>query len=161
MAIAGTASRVVEAIGVGIDTARYGHCRRVSAGRSAAGRSEAGVPGVPGRLRQIAGVVGGIRQRFPAAQIRVRIDAAGQYARNLESFLRSLPLELSVSVGEPQRNRNYRLAHMPSKKSDKAEAEAMARFAVVERPDASFLRFHRSSPCCSRSPPACRGSPRI
>jgi hypothetical protein len=79
-----------------------------------------------------------IRRRYPDAEIRVRIDAAGQYARNLETFLRNEPLGLVVSVGEPQRNRNYRMAHSPSKKSDKAEAEAMARYAVVERPAASI-----------------------
>jgi transposase len=128
----------VEAIGVGIDTARYGHCavflrddQQPAARRLEFRECREGYD-------QLQASLEGIRHRFPAAQIRVRIDAAGQYARNLEAFLRGLPLELSVSVGEPQRNRNYRLAHMPSKKSDKAEAEAMARFAVVERPDASF-----------------------
>ncbi len=139
MAIAGTASRVVEAIGVGIDTARYGHCavflrddQQLAARRLEFRECREGYDKLQASLE-------GIRQRFPAAQIRVRIDAAGQYARNLEGFLRSLPLELSVSVGEPQRNRNYRLAHMPSKKSDKAKAEAMARFAVLER---RVLRHH-------------------
>ena len=138
MAIAGTAGRGVEVIGVGIDTARYGHCavflrddQRPAARKLEFRECREGYDQLQASLEEI-------RRRFPAAQIRVRIDAAGQYARNLEGFLRSLPLELLVSVGEPQRNRNYRLAHMPSKKSDKAEAEAMARFAVVERPDASF-----------------------
>ena len=61
-------------------------------------------------------------RHFPAAQIRVRIDAAGRM-RGTSGFLRGLPLELLVSVGEPQRIATI-LAHMPSKKSDKAEAEA-------------------------------------
>jgi hypothetical protein len=40
-----------------------------------------------------------VRRRYPNAQLRLRIDAAGPYARNLEQFLRGLPLELSISVG--------------------------------------------------------------
>jgi transposase len=128
----------VQAIGVGIDTARFGHCAvflrddlKLAAARLEFRECRKGYDELRSRLVEI-------RRRYPDAEIRVRIDAAGQYARNLETFLRNEPLGLVVSVGEPQRNRNYRMAHSPNKKSDQAEAEAMARYAVVERPAASI-----------------------
>ena len=131
-------TQVVKTIGVGIDTARYGHCAaflrddlKPAAARLEFREVRQGYEELHSRLAEI-------RRRYPDAEIRVRIDAAGQYARNLDTFLRNNPLGLIVSVGEPQRNRNYRMAHTPNKKSDKAEAEAMARYAVVERPSASF-----------------------
>jgi transposase len=131
-------TQVVKTIGVGIDTARYGHCAaflrddlKPAAARLEFREGRKGYDELHSRLAEI-------RRRYPDAEIRVRIDAAGQYARNLDVFLRNEPLGLVVSVGEPQRNRNYRMAHTPNKKSDKAEAEAMARYAVVERPPASF-----------------------
>jgi transposase len=64
----------------------------------------------------------------------VHIDAAGQYAANLERFLRSLPLPTVVSVGEPKRNKDYHKAVSPKRTSDATESYAMARFAVVEKP---------------------------
>src|SRR5262249_39621708 len=76
----------------------------------------------------------------------VRLDAAGQYAENLIGFLHGLgargadgspgPLALSLSCGDPQRNKNYRAAVFGSKKSDPLEAHAAARFALTERPTA-------------------------
>jgi len=38
----------------------------------------------------------------------VRIDAAGQYATNLETFLHRLDLPVTISAGEPKRNHDYR-----------------------------------------------------
>jgi hypothetical protein len=67
----------------------------------------------------------------------VRIDAAGQYAANLEQFLRGLDLPLTISVGEPKRNKDYQKAHFPKRTADDTESQAMARFAVVEQPDAT------------------------
>ena len=65
----------------------------------------------------------------------MRIDAAGQYAVNLELFLRDLKLPMTISVGEPKRNKDYQKAHFPKRTTDDTESQAMARFAVVELPN--------------------------
>ena len=67
----------------------------------------------------------------------MRLDAAGQYAANREHFLRTLPLPLTLSVGEPKRNKDYQKAHFPQRTTDDTESQAMARFAVVELPGAT------------------------
>ena len=41
---------------------------------------------------------------------------------------------MTLSIGEPKRNRDYQLAHFPKRQTDDTESQAMARFAVVERP---------------------------
>jgi transposase len=124
-------------IGVGIDTARYGH--RVSflrPDRLPAAKpltvleNRAGYRALQERLEHL-------HRQHPQAQLQVRIDAAGQYAANLETFLRSLTLPLTVSVGEPKRNKDYQKAHFPKRTSDDTESQAMARFAVVEQPPAT------------------------
>ena len=74
---------------------------------------------------------------IPTAHFHVRIDAAGQYAVNLELFLRGLKLPMTISVGEPKRNKDYQKAHFPKRTTDDTESQAMARFAVVELPDAT------------------------
>ena len=71
------------------------------------------------------------------AHFHVRIDAAGQYAVNLEHFLRGLDLPMTISIGEPKRNKDYQKAHFPKRTTDDTESQAMARFAVVEQPDAT------------------------
>jgi transposase len=75
--------------------------------------------------------------RQPNVRFHVRLDAAGQYATNLEQFLRGLPLPLEISVGQPARNAAYRRVHYPKRKSDDTDSRAVARFAVVERPAAT------------------------
>ena len=132
-----TSESVIE-IGVGIDTARYGHQvaflrddKQPAAPQMSISESRAGYE----RLQR---EISRLQQRYPEAQIRVRIDAAGQYAHNLEMFLRSLDPPLSVSVGEPKQNKDYCCVHYPKRKADAVESQAMARFAVVERPEASF-----------------------
>ncbi len=67
----------------------------------------------------------------------MRIDAAGQYATNLEQFLRGLKLPMTLSIGEPKRNKDYQKAHFPKRTTDDTESQAMARFAIVEQPDAT------------------------
>jgi hypothetical protein len=62
----------------------------------------------------------------------IRIDAAGQYAANLECFLRGLALRITLSIGEPKRNKDYQKAHFAKRTTDDTESQAMARFAVVE-----------------------------
>jgi transposase len=127
----------LDRIGVGIDTARYGH--RVSflrpdhqpaAKPMTVLESRAGYQALHERLVQL-------HQHHPQAHFHVRIDAAGQYAANLEHFLRGLPLPLTLSIGEPKRNKDYQKAHFPKRTTDDTESQAMARFAVVELPRAT------------------------
>lgn len=124
----------LDRIGVGIDTARYGH--RVSflrPDRSPAApaltvmEKREGYQALEDRLRDL-------HRQHPQARFLVRIDAAGHYALNLEQFLRGLDLPLSISIGEPKRNKDYRTAHFPKRTTDDTESQAMARFAVVEDP---------------------------
>jgi hypothetical protein len=71
-------------------------------------------------------------------QFLIRLDAAGQYADNLLHFLHTLAtpdadpsrLAVSISCGDPQRNKNYRAALYGSKKSDPVGARACARHAL-------------------------------
>jgi transposase len=135
---------------VGIDTSRYGHyaaflrddlqpaCAELSFAESAQGYAL-----LRQRLEQLA-------QRHPAASFVVRLDVAGPYADNLLHFLRRLadpsqptaPLagrDVTLSCGDPQRNKNYRAALFGARKSDAVEARACARFAVSERPAAAPL----------------------
>jgi transposase len=124
-------------IGVGIDTARYGH--RVSFLR------EDRQPAAPGlsitETRQgydkFREQLVKLQHKYANAQFHVHIDAAGQYASNLECFLRSLDLPLTISLGEPKRNKDYHKAFFPKRTSDDTESQAMARFGVVEQPPAT------------------------
>jgi transposase len=127
----------VRYVGVGIDTARYGHY--VSFLRDDKRRAQPPVSITESRsgYRRLQRELDRLQRRYPQAEIYVRIDAAGQYAYNLETFLRSLDLPLIVSVGEPKRNKDYRQAHYPKRKADPVESLAMARYAVVERPGPS------------------------
>src|SRR6516162_9664429 len=127
----------LDRIGVGIDTARYGH--RVSflrPDRQPAAKpitileNHNGYEALQARLHQL-------HRQHPQAHFQVRIDAAGQYAANLESFLRSLDLPMTLSIGEPKRNKDYQKAHYPKRTTDDTESQAMARFAVVEQPQAT------------------------
>jgi transposase len=134
-------------IGVGIDTSRYGHYaaflredQQPAAAELLFTESADGYTQFRQRLEHIAG-------RHAAVSFVVRLDAAGQYADNLLSFLQGLGKdaqtqtcaiprsELSFSCGDPQRNKNYRAAFFGSKKSDAIEARAAARFAACERPE--------------------------
>jgi transposase len=124
-------------IGVGIDTARYAHhVTFLGADKQPAAPPLDVVESAAG-YAQLRQALERLLQRWPAAKFHVRIDAAGQYATNLEQFLRSLPLPLEISVGEPARNAAYRRAHFPKRKTDPTDSHAQARYAVVERPPAS------------------------
>lgn len=139
-------------IGVGIDTSRYGHyaaflrhdlqpaAAELQFAESAAGYSQ---------LRQR---LEGIVERHGPVHFVIRLDAAGQYADNLLHFVHGLgtpaagtrpqadsaarvtPFTVSLSCGDPQRNKNYRAALFGNKKSDPFEARAAARYALSERP---------------------------
>jgi transposase len=124
----------VNTIGVGIDTARYGH--RITF------LDEARQPAAPSLTIQetqqgyrcLGDTLCQLQSKFPQATLRVRIDAAGHYAANLESFLRKLPLRLQISLGQPKQNKDYQQVHFPKRKSDDTDSQAVARFAVVEAP---------------------------
>jgi transposase len=127
----------LDRIGVGIDTARYGHRvsflrpdRKPAAKPLTVMENRAGYQALQERLKQL-------QQEHPQAHFHVRIDAAGQYAVNLEQFLRGLDLPMTLSIGEPKRNKDYQKAHFPKRTTDDTESQAMARFAVVEQPDAT------------------------
>jgi transposase len=122
------------AIGVGFDTARYGHhatfllpnlqpaCPAMEIVESQQGYQRV--------LRQFQD----LQQRHGNVHFHIRLDAAGQYASNLEAFLRNLPVPKTISVGEPARNANYRKALFPKRKADPVESYCAARFALVEQP---------------------------
>jgi transposase len=129
-------------IGVGIDTARYGHYAaflrpdlQPAAGELAFTENAAGYATLRARLD-------GIVKQHGRVHFEVRLDAAGQYADNLIYFLHGLstrrtdaaPLAMTISCGDPQRNKNYRAALYGPKKSDPDEARAGARYALNERP---------------------------
>ena len=130
-------SAPLDRIGVGIDTARYGHRvsflrpdRQPAAKPLTVLENRAGYQALQERLQQL-------HQQHPQAHFHVRIDAAGQYAANLEHFLRGLDLPMTLSIGEPKRNKDYQKAHFPKRTTDDTESQAMARFAVVELPPAT------------------------
>ncbi|MFI5091409.1 MAG: transposase [Terriglobales bacterium] len=121
-------------IGVGFDTARYGH--HVSFLRSdlqpaanafTFAESPAGYAELRLALEQL-------QKKYGSIHLTIRIDAAGLYAANLERFLRALPWEKTISVGQPKQNRDYCRVHFPKRKADPVESLACARFAVVEHP---------------------------
>jgi hypothetical protein len=92
--------------------------------------NRAGYQALEDRLRKL-------HAQHPSARFQVHLDAAGQYAVNLDQFLRGLDLPMTLSIGEPKRNKDYRKAHFPKRTTDDTESQAMARFAVVERPQAT------------------------
>jgi hypothetical protein len=137
-----SADRPCRCVGVGIDTSRYGHYAaflrddlQPAAAELQFAESADGYRLLRQRLEQI-------RQRYGPVAFVVRLDAAGQYADNLLHFLHGLgttradaaPLRLTLSCGDPQRNKNYRAALFGGNKSDPLEARAAARYALTEKP---------------------------
>ena len=99
---------VVTAIGVGIDTARYGHHAtflrpdlQVAAPPLDFTENAAGYARLRQRLRDLA-------QRHAPVHFHIRLDAAGVYADNLLACLHDLPEPKTISCGAPLRNKNYR-----------------------------------------------------
>src|SRR5262249_29921019 len=125
-------SSSLASIGVGIDTARYGH--RVGflrPDRQPAAKALTVLENQQG-YRELRNRLELLHQQHPEAHFHIRIDAAGQYAMNLECFLRGLPLPMTISVGEPKRNKDYQNVHCSKRTTDDTRSEAMARFALVE-----------------------------
>src|SRR5262245_22005928 len=125
------------AIGVGLDTARYGHHASFLADdleRAADDldfvESGAGYQQFRARLDDLAAKHGDVHFHFG-------VDVAGCYADNLLAFLQSLPLPKTISCGDPERNQKYKVAIYGHKKSDPVESQACARFALTEKPPAA------------------------
>jgi transposase len=122
-------------IGVGFDTARYGH--HVSFLRSDLQPAAKAFTFTesPDGYADLGLALEQLQNKYGSVHLMIRIDAAGQYADNLERFLRGLPWEKTISVGQPKQNRDYCKAHFPKRKADPVESLACARFAIVEHPD--------------------------
>ena len=95
----------LDRIGVGIDTARYGHRvsflkpdRKPAAKPLTVMENRAGYQALKVCLDQL-------QEQYPTAHFHVRIDAAGQCGVNLELILRKLKLPMTISEGEPKRNK--------------------------------------------------------
>jgi transposase len=161
-------------IGVGLDTSRYGHYAvflrddlQPAAAELAFAESAAGYARLRHQFERPA------RRQAPVTFV-VRLDAAGRYADNLPPFLHRLKtpddagpapaFPLTLSCGDPQRNKNYRAALFGARKSDPAEARAAARFALAERPQGDTPlspspRLSRQS--AGRLPAVVRQRPRL
>src|SRR5262245_24226858 len=124
-------------VGVGIDTSRYGHYAafldadlQPAAPELQVAESALGYGQLRDRLTHLV-------HRHGHVRFFVRLDVAGAYADNLLAWLHQLRIDradFSVSCGDPQRNKNYRLGIYGAQKSDPIEARACARFAISERP---------------------------
>ena len=135
--VTASASEQPVPIGVGIDTARYGHhVTFLRDDLQPAARAFSFAESREG-YQQLERQLQALQQRFPTAHFHIRLDAAGQYAANLEAFLRQLPFPATLSIGEPARNQRYRQALFPKRKSDPVESYCAARYALRERPGAT------------------------
>jgi transposase len=130
-----SAESVCTVIGVGIDTARYGH--RVSFLRADKQPAAPALDVLESREGYESLAAELHRLHKPGVRFHIRVDTAGQFATNLEQYLRGLPLPIELSMGEPARNAAYRKVHFPKRKSDATDSLANARFAVVECPAAT------------------------
>ncbi|HVC93537.1 MAG TPA: IS110 family transposase [Pirellulales bacterium] len=121
-------------VAVGIDTARYGHSAHfLREDRQPAIKPLDFTESSEGYAK-LRAAFEKIVAREPRAHFHIRVDAAGQYATNLERFLRGLPWPKTLSIGEPERNKRYRQALFPKRKADATDSLANARFAIAERP---------------------------
>ena len=141
-----TTTQNVTHVGVGLDTARYGHHvtfldeqRQVATKPFDFAESREGYEKLHREFEKLAG-------RHPHVHFHIRVDAAGQYAMNLERFIRALPWDKTVSIGAPKRNKDYKNVHFPKRKADCVDSHACARFAIVERPKGTLevpVEFHQ------------------
>ncbi len=125
------------AIGVGFDTARYGHHATFLRGDLQHACPPFEFPESQTGYHRVLHALTSLHQSIPSAHFHIRLDAAGQYAANLEAFLRQLPFPKTITVGEPARNLHYRQAIFPKRKADPVESLCAARFALLEQPKAT------------------------
>jgi len=121
-------------IGVGLDTARYGHHVTFLRQDLQFATEPFGFCESREGYDQLREAFHQLTQRHDNIHFHIRIDAAGQYSTNLQRFLYALDFPKTISVGEPKRNKDYRSVHFPKRKADPVESQACARFAIVEHP---------------------------
>jgi transposase len=126
-----------EPIGVGLDTARYGHHVTFLGQDLQLAKEPFGFCESQEGYGQLSEAFNQLAQQYDNVHFHIRIDAAGQYSANLQRFLHTLDFPKTISVGEPKRNKDYRNVHFPKRKADAVESHACPRFAVVERPKAT------------------------
>ena len=92
----------------------------------------------------------------PTAQFHVHIDAAGQYAANLEQFLRGLDLPMTISIGEPKRNKDYQKSPLPQthNRRHRESGDSSLRRRRALRGHTSTLGLHGPAP--QKSAAGCR-----
>ena len=132
-----TQSTTVASIGVGIDTSRYGHHVSFLRDDLQPATEPITITETKEGYDQLLSTLQELKRRHPNVEFQIRLDEAGQYAANLRTFLYTLPFEKTVSIGDCVRNKNYRVAHFPKRKSDSVDSLSVARFAVLEQPDAA------------------------
>lgn len=121
-------------LGVGIDTARYGHhVSFLDEDKRTAAKPQHFTESAEG-YQVLQTTLDGLVKKHARVHFHIRVDAAGQYAENLLQWLHRLPYDKTISVGQPARNKAYRKVHFDKRKADPAESMACARFAIVERP---------------------------
>ena len=124
-------------VGVGIDTARYGHhVSFLDEQKRSAAKSFHFLESAAG-YQQFQAALTKLAEKHPGLHFHIRLDAAGQYAENLLQWLHRLPFPTTISVGQPACNKAYRQMHFNKRKADPVESLACARFAIVERPAAT------------------------
>src|SRR5215207_10524384 len=124
-------------IGVGIDTSRYGHYAAFLTADLQTAAADLEVPESAAGYARLRQRLVDLVARFGSVHFHVRLDAAGLYADNLLAWLGGLQMDhaaFTVSCGDTQRNKNYRVAVYGHQKSDPVEARAGARYALTERP---------------------------
>jgi transposase len=127
-------------IGVGIDTSRYGHYAAFLDADLQTAAADLEVPESAAGYTRLRQRLVDLVARHGRVHFRVRLDAAGLYADNLLAWLGRLQIDhaaFTVSCGDTQRNKNYRVAVYGHQKSDPVEARSCARYALTERPTAS------------------------
>ena len=133
-------------LGVGIDTSRYGHYAaflrddlQPAADELAFAESAAGyAPLAAATARHRPALPTACPSRFvstwPDPMPTTCCTSCTNWQRPRRRRQRRRAVALTISCGDPQRNKNYRAAFFGSQKSDPVEARAAARFAVSERP---------------------------
>jgi transposase len=127
-------------IGVGIDTSRYGHYAAFLDPDLQQAAPELAVPESAAGYRQLRQRFADLVHQHGRVHFLIRLDAAGLYADNLLAWLDELTIDnatVTVSCGDTQRNKNYRVAIFGHQKSDPIEARSCARYALTERPKAN------------------------
>lgn len=124
-------------LGIGVDTARYAHHVSFLDEKKRTAAKAFHFTETADGYRKFQQTLERLAKKHPHLHLHVHVDAAGQYAENLLQWLHDLPFEMTISVGQPARNKAYRQVHFDKRKADPAESLACARFAIVERPEAT------------------------